>query len=301
MGYKFKNIDLPNVAFTPTDPRFNADPNLVCMLDEFLVPLAKKVAVQHPDWNIEGLGGKVNRDGIHMCGTLVMKEKNRLVGSVDMGNRYRRKEGKWQEVNLFVLRSHNIKTDNHQTKTEKIELALKTINKTFAPKQDNQIMLELTNRARGMLQGAQNNNSMWRAVSELSADKNRLLQQRVVAFLQEHEDEIAEPLSAEHKQEFSKVTQLLRKMEIVHSVNYETGIAVYLENGKWYTAWYENDATRQSPTKMLQVLTYDEDSATIPEHVRNKVGMLKLIDAGNVIENVGMKVQDNLFLITPEK
>ncbi|NDB70486.1 MAG: hypothetical protein EB015_21265 [Methylocystaceae bacterium] len=152
-----------------------------------------------------------------------------------------------------------------------------------------------------MLQGAQNNSSMWRAVSELSANKNWLLQQRVVAFLQEHEDEIAEPLSAEHKQEFSKVTQLLRKMEIVHSVNYETGIVVYLENDKWYTAWYENDATRQSPTKMLQVLTYDEDSATIPEHVRNKVGMLKLIDAGNVIENVGMRVQDNLFLITPEK
>ena len=74
--------------------------------------LAKKVAVQHPDWNIDGIGGKVNRDGIHMCGSLVMKEKNRLVGSVDKGNRYRRKEGKWQEVDLFVLRSHNIKTDN---------------------------------------------------------------------------------------------------------------------------------------------------------------------------------------------
>ena len=212
-----------------------------------------------------------------------------MVGSVDKGNRYRKKEGRWQEVDLFVLRSHNIKTDNKQTKTEKIELALKTINKTFAPKQDNQIMLELTNRARGMLQGAQNNSSMWRAVSELGADKNRLLQQRVVAFLQEHEDEIAEPLSAEHKQEFSKVTQLLRKMEIVHSVDYETGIAVYLEDGKWYTAWFEKQ------TKTLQVLTYDEDSATIPEHVRNKVGMLKLIDAGNVIENVGMRVQDNLF------
>ena len=105
----------------------------------------------------------------------------------------------------------------------------------------------------------------------------------------------SEPLSAEHKQEFSKVTQLLRKMEIVHSVDYETGIAVYLEDGKWYTAWFEKQ------TKTLQVLTYDEDSATIPEHVRNKVGMLKLIDAGNVIENVGMRVQDNLFLITPEK
>lgn len=70
-------------------------------------------------------------------------------------------------------------------------------------------------------------------------------------------------------------------------------LAVVIENGAIHVL--NNNAPAG-----LGLLRYNESGDDAPEHIRRKVGMLKLIKDDQIVANIGMKITDTTFLITPE-
>lgn len=246
-------------------------------LSPFIEDVIKEVARKHPDWVISSAAHEEARNF-----TVYYKgNKNAVLGQINEEVHYTRGE-RLKRYCIENWRISEMRQRGSGIQTSKPKEALKAVEKYFYPLTDQEYMDATFRHAHHLVYVESTN-----ARSELDTSI-RHLHQPMMAFAHKHWDTFLSTLDDKTKGE---ALNLLKHQQLANAakalfkeVDGRKCLTVYLTNGKYVVQQGE----------VLQ----DYESETLPEHIKTKVGLLKLVEEKQVIPEVGVRV-DNLYVIRP--
>ena len=250
----------------------------------------KAIATKHPTWEfktnyirreyevVEVMGRQTNQ-----VKNLVTHELTVMQGKVELGNIGAEDYG----ARKYYVSNNRIRQERQRgsaTRTGDLKKALKLVEKTFFPRTDAEIVKELTNRAKDMLsthvrKHRNNVESLWRD-----------MQASAFEFVRQNMDAYAE-FASQHSHPVRNLSMLDGLMEARRTSkqfadNYEAGSACYVAiTGDTFHFTFVNKET----------ITFARD--VLPPEVRTRVGMLKLMPVLGEIPDVGVKCDEEVYLI----
>ena len=243
----------------------------------FMEDVVKEVARRHPDWILSSL----NTEEARKFTVFHKADTSTPLGYINEDYKYVRGE----RCRLFTIdnwRIAEMRQRGSRIETSKPKEALKAVEKYFYPL----TVQEYTERAfREAHHLAQKETANTRHTLDRSI---RALHQPMMTFAHKHWDEFISMLSGDERTE---ALSLLKHQQLANAaralykeIDDKKCLTVYLTNGKYTVQQGE----------VLQ----DYESDTLPEHIKTKVGLLKLVENRQVVAEVGVRV-DNLYVIRP--
>jgi len=243
----------------------------------FMEDVIKEIARRHPDWILSSLGIEEARKF-----TVFHKsDTSNPLGYINEDYKYVRGE----RCRLFTIDNWRI-TEMRQRgstiQTSKPKEALKAVEKYFYPLTNQEYTDKAFREAHHLIQ---------RETSDTrhTLDRSiRALHQPMMTFAHKHWDEFVSMLSGDERTEALSLLQHQQLANAVRALYKEVDdkkcLTVYLTNGKYTVQQGE----------VLQ----EYESDTLPEHIKTKVGLLKLVENKQVVAEVGVRV-DNLYVVRP--
>ena len=210
-------------------------------------------------------------------------EKDEELGSVAVGYQYRR-NGKEQSIAIESKRIVKERGDQHIIKTGNPALAVRTALRFFVPTTLKEHMHEQIQAARNTFERVEA-----RARNELNQTLFRVVPQTVLAtYLSNNITDYKKFLSNNFPQGLDKLEGFdaeLRSVEIAKSLS---------EASRRMTLWIKpNGEVVISDGADMVVYQSDE----LPASIKRKLGMLKLVEDTQIIEDVGMRLNNDVFII----
>jgi hypothetical protein len=243
----------------------------------FMEDVIKEVARKHPDWTISSLSTEEARKF-----TVFYKgNKDIILGHINEDYKYVRGE----RQRFYLLENWRIgemRQRGSGIQTTKPKEALKAVEKYFFPLTDEEYTEQAFRHAHQLVY---RESTETRGALESSIRK---LHQPMMTFAHKHWDEFVSMLDERDRNiayDLLKQQQLSNEAKALYSeVDSRKCLTVLLTNGKYTVQQGE----------VLQ----DYESDTLPEHIRTKVGLLKLVENRQVVAEVGVRV-DNLYVVRP--
>jgi hypothetical protein len=246
-------------------------------ISPFLEDVIKEVARRHPDWVIASSAPEEARRF-----TVFYKgDKEKVLGHINEDHKYTNGERR----RLFVIdnwRIAEVRQRGSGVQTSKPKEALKAVEKYFYPLTDREYIDHALRHAHHLVyaHAAETRNTL-----EVSIRK---MHQPMMTFAHKHWNEFINSLDEKEKGnalDLLKHQQLSNEAKALYKeVDDRKSLTVYLTNGKYTVQQGE----------VLQ----DYESESLPEHIKTKVGLLKLVENKEVVPEVGVRV-DNLYVIRP--
>ena len=243
----------------------------------FMQDVIKEVARKHPDWILSSLAVEEARKF-----TVFHKsDTSNPLGHINEDYKYVR--GERQRFYLLEnWRINEMRQRGSGIQTTKPKEALKAVEKYFYPLTNQEYTDKAFREAHHLVQ---------RETSDTrhTLDRSiRALHQPMMTFAHKHWDEFISMLSGDERTEALSLLQhqqLANEAKALYqAIDSKKCLTVYLTNGKYTVQQGE----------VLQ----DYESDTLPEHIRTKVGLLKLVENKQVVAEVGVRV-DNLYVVRP--
>lgn len=247
-------------------------------LSPFIEDVIKEIARKHPDWVISSKASEEARNF-----TVYYKQcsEKTVLGQINEEVHYTRGE-RLKRYCIENWRISEMRQRGSGIQTSKPKEALKAVEKYFYPLTDQEYTEQAFRHAHHLVYVETTN-----ARHELDASI-RNLHQPMMTFAHKHWDTFLSTLDDKTKGE---ALNLLKHQQLANAakalfkeVDSRKCLTVYLTNGKYVVQQGE----------VLQ----DYESETLPEHIKTKVGLLKLVEEKQVIPEVGVRV-DNLYVIRP--
>jgi hypothetical protein len=246
-------------------------------ISPFMENLVMEVARRHPDWIISSSAQEeARRFTVYHKGNTT-----NVLGHINEDYKYTNGERR----RLFTIENWRISETRQRgsgIQTGKPKEALKAIEKHFYPLTDKENINVAFNHAQHIV-----TSELTDARDTLNR-KMRLLQQPMATFVHKHWDQFVSMLEGDTRKE---ALSLLQHQQLVNAakalyqeVDSRKCLTVYLSNGKYTVQQGE----------VLQ----EYESETLPEHIKTKVGLLKLVENKQVVHEVGIRV-DDLYVIRP--
>jgi len=290
--YELNTVGLPNIKWARhtnwwTDKKVEPNPIIGEFMDNFIREAAKK----HPEWTfINSMQYSYtppdsSKANVEMYDFDVFHDKEYL-GS--LGRDHFR--GGW----AYTITNHRIQSKRergHGAKTADLRKALRIVDKEFARKSYNEMLNELADKGRGKVTMSLHSHAARAAATERYFVEH--LTPHLVANFDTYRDlavaEGAKPdkldvygEQLEARQVASNITDKMRAGD---------GLFVIVANNVY--------AARDSgPKDAIAYHTWTSD--TVPDVVRRKIGLLKLVEPDHFLAEVGYRIDDNSFLIMKE-
>lgn len=284
-------LTLPNVSYKKHEiymgkARNNDYDNIG--IDKDLCPLIQRIALKHPEWVLEASGsnryrGDEGEKSYYICTMFQILEKGEDVGRICIGKNYSK------GVPQFEITNKRIR-DNLQRgsalKTMTLEKAVKLVEKHFSTRTVNELWEEQMKHADTELENLRDRlrssfNYMWRS------DGAPMMQ-----YILKHWDDFAATLDDAEKLRLGEFPVLHERGKVAHDMYQQvtTGkvIRVMLLNNNYVVS--NGDASFSS---------FDHDH--LPEGIRRKLGLLKLVEDNTMLEGVGYRVNETTFLLYREE
>ena len=266
----YANIHFKKFADQPEDEKV--------AITTFLEPLIHHLALNNPQWILTGEGYKFGfNTKTHYATVFNISEKREHIGKVETGT--------YNGKSAFVICNERI-TDSRKrgeaSKTTDIKKAIKIISK-FVSRVTIGEMLENA-RASASCSAYNVDGQKYRDFATLYG----ALQAEATNFLVDNWEEFSKRMMPTPCVEFpAKVREysIAHKVKLAHE-NDTTYLV--LINGIDYVV-----KRGQGEVELLS-------SEKLPEFIRRGVGMLKLVENSQIIDGVGLKVDDNIFIVMPE-
>jgi hypothetical protein len=243
----------------------------------FMEDVIKEIARKHPDWILSSTG-------IEEARKFTVYHKNDTsnpLGYINEDYKYVRGERR----KLFTLdnwRITEMRQRGSRIETSKPKEALKAIEKYFFPLTDKEYSDQAFRHAHQLVY---RESTETRGALESSIRK---LHQPMMTFVHAHWDTFLSAVDDKTRGEalnLLKHQQLSNEAKALYSeVDSRKCLTVLLTNGKYTVQQGE----------VLQEYV----SETLPEHIKTKVGLLKLVENRQVVAEVGVRV-DNLYVVRP--
>jgi hypothetical protein len=289
---QFDNIKLANISL---DTKNLKPEHTRAEVYKGLVPVLEKLATKKLGrWKIVGtdIAGRfsftVPPEDLALFVNFKVYENDEHIGSISM----RRGQRGRKSVEMFGVTSERIEKwrGSRCTKeTTKEDVAIRTALKYFVPTSMDEVVQKQLKEAdrvcREIRSHANNKLSRLTAQSEMLPAFARYAHANLDSF-QKFMEQSGDGL----KYDADTFDDILRNREIVNSVaKYETAVVVLVDSQMHIvTKNAQGQETKQ---------VFNEDDSAIPEHVRGRVGLLKLSQDGQVVENVGVRINNNTFTI----
>jgi hypothetical protein len=239
--------------------------------------VVKEIARKHPDWIIASSATEEAR-------RFTVYHKNNPstpLGHINEDYKYVRGERR----KLYLIenwRINEIRQRGTGVQTGKPREALKAVEKYFFPLTDKENIEEAFRTAHHLV-----HTELSDARSNLDANI-RKLHQPMMTFTRKHWDTFVSMLNDNDRGE---ALSLLKHQQLANEAK-----ALYndVENKKCLTVYLSNGKYTVQQGEVLQ----DYESDTLPEHIRTKVGLLKLVEEKQVVPEVGVRV-GNLYVVRP--
>lgn len=243
----------------------------------FMEPVIKEIARKHPDWILTSL----NHEEARKFTVFHKDDTNNALGHINEDYKYSNGERK----RLYLIdnwRISEMRQRGSGVQTSKPKEALKAIEKYFYPLTDQENIEEAFKHAHHCVYVETSN-------ARHTLDRSlRELQQPMMTFAYKHWDQFVSMLDGDARKE---ALSLLQHQQLANAaktlfreIDSRKCLTVYLSNGKYTVQQGE----------VLQ----EYESETLPEHIKTKVGLLKLVENKQVVHEVGIRV-DNLYVIRP--
>lgn len=268
---------MPNVFFDPEVTK-NGTPTTISFSTKILQEVVGKFAIEKPLWRFM-LCGPTGDNRISCRAVRVFCDGEDL-GQIT--TEYFRSDY------CVSIHSHRVNTNRGKQRTSDAAKAMSICRKVFAPRNVNERLEQADHVAERAVSSAmyEFHNAKNRANREFNdhAFKFALVQHEAafIEYLRRVEPKAVQQVSKYKEAELNHLTvQKLRDQMTAGAT-----ALVVLDNDKYIV--------RQQDVVQLY------DDTTLPEHLRGKLGMLKLVEEGQVISDIGCRATTEVFVITLE-
>jgi len=259
-------------------------------LTEHMYPLIERLALKRPEWQFVASYGSCSEeelpDGTRVLDIAVrdvkVYEKRELLGTIEQGSY------------SYRTKSHTYMIGNHRTiaeleranafKTSDIDKAVKLVGKHFGVKNDMELYVDAYKMANEGLnhQFKMKTGAMRRILSETDEQAFQFMLARWDQFL-------ATIMDTRQREVLSEVPEMHSEVILLGAMQQKSATFIIRQEGSYYIMTNEAGG--------LEKKTNDE----LPNNVRHKLGILKLVRDGQAVSDVGFRASDNVFLILKDK
>ena len=250
------------------------------IVDTYLAPLIEALALKNPEWKFEATYTSrklVDSGVIYTVERMKVINKYEEIGQVGLD--YTR-AGKRFYINNH--RVENMRERGSGVKTTDLNKALRHVDKFFGLKDLEEKLEEAKNQAHNISSNVAREKyyqyqNVWRILEEPA---RQFILKNMEAFTAATEDVNA----------VAKFPEALREMDNANFVSdliHKNQTYLVLIDGMNYSV-----AFGKHPSETMA-------SEQLPTFIRQGVGMLKLVEVGNIITNIGLRVAENTFVVLP--
>lgn len=279
MAYKYPNVisNTKNISY--------GDENDIDVHED-IQPFIDALAVKYPQWEFVSTGVRYTGDNNETAKSIrfaVFNDANprEQVGEIKGDYKYGDDGKKIPSYVVYNQRLAHDRERGHQLETIKLPLAMKAVHKYFNPPPVTALLEQVMTRGVGQF-------------NHLVAHKERLArnteyqlqvskEQFIKANWDKYLDSLADTLlnvACKYKEEFDEYLRLFNVQRNNHA------LAVVIQNDKYVVSC--ND----------KITTYDVN--TIPIDLRAQLGLLKLMEENDVLEDVGVRTKDGFLVFLPK-
>lgn len=268
MGYKY-----PNVSLTYK----NRDQNIEAKeVEPFLVSFIDALAVKYPQWEFIPNRIRITDEGYNVTTFCVYDESNprKPLGFVGMANNYRLSH----KNTVFTVQSDRLTKDRErgrQLETTKLDVAMKAVRRYFRPPTINEVMDIVIEHAHSVAYNE----------ARVSQGQERQYQNMLGGAMEEYLIKMWDSFYAQLDATKQGVADLLMqyKAETAQLIQMEKDI----NNKNMLTVVLDKDKYVVQSKDTRTVYTVDD----VPLFIRERVGMLKLVDVNTMLIGVGVRVE----------
>lgn len=257
----------------------------------FLIPFMEKLALKYPQWTFEeenfnykwgetGTNGKLVKSEITATAFKVMDKREEL-GTVYV-DRYHRGEDRFGVDNFRVAQ---LRERGSGMKTIHEKKALKHVEKYFGKKDTSEKLKEAKDKAKHTMSRVSNDLARkfdWGWNTMLTASQEFLISK----YWEEFSEYAGSRVNAttEFAEMPDRLAQKKAGMQIQEAMNNDNYYLVHIEGLKYAV---------ERPKEGVKLVSSEE----LPEFLRRGVGMLKLIEDGQIIGGMGLRVNESTFVL----
>lgn len=285
MTAKLSNLNMPNVEVAPKE--WDALVQSYKLHDKLLFVAQKLATARLDKWRILAYGNKLtttNENGVmeRVLQNIAIVEKDEKLGSIKMNRRWTRSAGYEDTYAIYSDRIHK-QRGGQAKETAKPKVAVKIALEYFAKKSPKELLRKANSSLVSDLGSQQ-----YTSGRHLDNEFNRI-RDEALAFVLEKSEEFVQRYP-KHKAHMGMVVEACENKEIIESV-------ASIKNDVLTVLFTDGDMVVAEDG---EIKVYGNDGAEAPEHIRRKIGLLKLVNDSQIIRDIGIRVDENTFGITPE-
>jgi hypothetical protein len=250
------------------------------IVDTYLAPLIEALALKNPEWKFEATYTSrklVDSGVIYTVERMKVINKYEEIGQVGLD--YTR-AGKRFYINNH--RVENMRERGSGVKTTDLNKALRHVDKFFGLKDLEEKLEEAKNQAHNIISNVAREKyyyyqNIWRSLEEPA---RQFILENMEAFTAATKD-----VNAVEK--FPEALHEMDNANFVSELIHKHKTYLVLIDGMNYSV-----AFGKHPSETMA-------SEQLPTFIRQGVGMLKLVEVGNIITNIGLRVAENTFVVLP--
>lgn len=277
MAYKYPNVISNTKSMRRGDEEID--------VHEDMIPFIDALAVKYPQWEFVSTGVRYTGENNEIPKSIrfaVFNDANPREQVGEIKGEYKYVKDKRHVA--YVVYNQRLSRDRergHQLETTKLPVAMKAVHKYFNPPPVVDLLEQVITRGVGQFNHlvAHKERLARNTEYQLQASKEEFIKANWDKYL----DSLADTLlnvAHKYKEEFDEYLRLFN----VQRNNY--ALAVVIQNNEYVVSC--ND----------KVTTYDVN--TIPIDLRAQIGLLKLIEEGEVLEDVGVRTKDGFLVFLPK-
>jgi hypothetical protein len=251
-------------------------------VDTYIEPLIEELAIKHPEWRFEHQYARRNLVSASGGVTWVyerMKVMDKYEEIGQIGIDYIR-TGK-----RFWINNHRVEGMRERgsgVKTTDIKKAIRHVDKFFGRKNLNEKLAEARDKARNVIENISRTKyyeyqGVWNAIQN---DARKYIAENIQAFTAATNNASAEKFPV-----------------AVQELDHTNNVREMTNSNKSYLVFIDGMNYSVSLGQSLPQLMASEE---LPAFIRRGVGMLKLVEDGVLITNIGFRVDESTFVVLPQ-
>lgn len=279
MAYKYPNVisNTKNISY--------GDENDIDVHED-IQPFIDALAVKYPQWEFVSTGVRYTGDNNETAKSIrfaVFNDANprEQVGEIKGEYKY---NNNGKSLPSYIVYNQRLAADRergYRLETTKLPVAMKAVHKYFNPPPVTALLEQVMTRGVGQFNHlvAHKERLARNTEYQLQASKEEFIKANWDKYL----DSLADTLlnvACKYKEEFDEYLRLFNVQRNNHA------LAVVIQNDKYVVSC--ND----------KITTYDVN--TIPIDIRAQLGLLKLMEENDVLEDVGVRTKDGFLVFLPK-
>jgi len=290
-------LNLPNIDYASINAKIkqmevaHGDGRTIVLdsINASLQELIEPLALKHPEWRFEPSETTRHNTSSNDKMSLVVTRfdvyfNRECLGWVGRERNYTRAEDTYVIYNERIEKSMQ---RGRSTKTGKLDKALRIVEKTFSPAKHDEVFDKLITQARSHLAGHV------RSKENITDRLWRMHYEEIRSYMLTRWDEfVALVPSAKQSSDISKYPEYVNEANLVRQM-YNDAIH---SDCMYYNIVISGSSYLVKHNDKLSI----HDAQTLPEGIRGKLGILKLVEDGQAVEGMGFRANENVYFVVGE-